>query len=68
MESGAAFFDLANCFERLSAHAGNVSLHIIKRIEADKNFDEMHGHASDITAEDYLKIFEEYRDKYLNQM
>ena len=68
VESGAAFFDLANCFERLSAHAGNVSLHIIKRIEADKNFDEMHGHASDITAEDYLKIFEEYRDKYLNQM
>lgn len=68
VESGAVFFDLANSFERLSAHAGNVSLHVIKRIEADRDFDEMHGHASDITADDYLKIFGEYGDKYLNKI
>lgn len=65
VESGAAFFDLANYFERLSAHAGNVSLHIIKRIEADKNFDEMHGHAQDISADDYLRLFEEYERRFL---
>ncbi len=65
VESGAVFFNLANYFERLSAHAGNISLHIIKRIEADRNFDEMHGHTQDISADEYLRLFEEYEKRYL---
>ena len=64
-KSGAAFFDLSNCFERISAHAGNVSLHVIKRMEANRSFDEMHGHTQDISGEEYIKIFEEYERKYL---
>ena len=64
-ESGAIFFNLANCFDRISAHAGNVSLHVIKRMEANRSFDEMHGHSQDVSGEDYIKIFEEYKAAYL---
>lgn len=64
-KSGATFFDLANCFDRISAHAGNVSLHVIKRMEANRSFDEMHGHTQDISGEDYIRIFEEYEKIYL---
>ena len=63
--SGAVFFDLGNCFDRIGAHAGNVSLHIIKRMEADRAFDEMHGHTMEISGEEYLNIFREYEEKYL---
>ena len=65
VKSGAVFFDLAGCFERISAHAANVSLHVIKRIEADRNFDEMHGHTQDISADSYIRLFKEYENKYL---
>jgi phosphate:Na+ symporter len=65
VESGAVFFELANCFERISAHAANVSLHIIKRIEADRNFDEMHGHTQEVSADSYIMMFKEYEEKYL---
>lgn len=64
-KSGATFFDLANCFDRISAHAGNVSLHVIKRMEANRSFDEMHGHAQEISGDDYIRIFEEYEKIYL---
>ncbi|MBR0410195.1 MAG: Na/Pi cotransporter family protein [Eubacterium sp.] len=64
-KSGATFFDLANCFDRISAHAGNVSLHVIKRMEANRSFDEMHGHAQEISGDDYIRIFEEYEKTYL---
>ena len=63
--SGAVFFDLGNCFDRIGAHAGNVSLHIIKRMEADRAFDEMHGHSNEISGEEYLNIFKEYEENYL---
>ena len=63
--SGAAFFDLTNSFERISAHAGNVSLHIIKRMEANRNFDEMHGNTQIISGDDYIRIIEEYENSYL---
>ncbi len=63
--SGAVFFDLGNCFDRIGAHAANVSLHIIKRMEADRAFDEMHGHSNEISGEEYLNIFREYEEKYL---
>ena len=64
--SGAVFFDLGNCFDRIGAHAGNVSLHIIKRMEADRAFDEMHGHSNEISGEEYLNIFKEYEENYLH--
>ena len=64
-ESGAVFFDLANCFDRISAHAGNVSLHVIKRMEANRSFDEMHGRSQDISGEDYIRIFDQYESDYL---
>ena len=63
--SGAAFFDLTNSFERISAHAGNISLHIIKRMEANRNFDEMHGNTQLISGDDYIRIIEEYENSYL---
>ena len=63
--SGAVFFDLGNCFDRIGAHAANVSLHIIKRMEADRAFDEMHGHSNEISGEEYLDIFKEYEENYL---
>ncbi len=63
--SGAAFFDLTNSFERISAHAGNVALHIIKRMEANRSFDEMHGNTQNITGDDYVRIIEDYENLYL---
>lgn len=64
-KSGALFFDLANCFDRICAHAGNVSLHVIKRMESNRSFDSMHGHTQDVSGDDYMNIFEEYNKKYL---
>ena len=66
--SGAVFFDLGNCFDRIGAHAGNVSLHIIKRMEADRSFDEMHGDLTEISGEEYLAIFKEYEENYLEPL
>ncbi len=63
--SGAAFFDLTNSFERISAHAGNVSLHILKRMEANRSFDEMHGNAQNISGDEYIRIIDEYENSYL---
>ena len=63
--SGAAFFDLTNSFERISAHAGNVALHIIKRMEANRSFDEMHGNTQNISGDDYVRIIEDYENLYL---
>ena len=64
--SGATFFNLANCFDRISAHAGNVSLHVIKRMELNRGFDEMHGHTQDISGDEYIRIFEKYESAYLD--
>lgn len=64
-KSGATFFDLSNSFDRISAHAGNVSLHIIKRMEANRGFDEMHGHTQEVSGDEYLRIIDEYENKYL---
>ena len=51
IEGGVSLFDLINSFERIASHAANVSLHVIKKVGGDKNFDEMHGHANDIFSE-----------------
>jgi len=62
---GAALFNFINFFERISAHSGNVALHILKRIEGDKNFDEMHGHTQEISEEEYHQIYADYQECYL---
>ena len=64
-KSGAAFFDLINCFERISAHAANVSLNIIRRMEANRDFDAMHGHTQELSPDGYLRLFQEFEDRYL---
>ncbi len=66
--SGAPLFDLTTCFERISSHAANVSLHLIKRIEADRDFDEMHGHTQDVVKDSYLQLTKEYTDKYIEPL
>jgi len=63
--SGAVFFDMINCFDRIAAHAGNVSLHIIKRMAANRSFDEMHGTAQDVSGDEFLGIFKDYEVSYL---
>lgn len=65
VETSTIFFELTNCFDRIGAHAANVSLHILKRIRGDREFDEMHGHSETISGHDYLGLFTEYEKKYL---
>jgi phosphate:Na+ symporter len=64
IEAGISFFDLLNSFERISAHASNVSLHVIKKVKNDRDFDEMHGHAQDKHSEEYKALYHYYKYKY----
>ena len=65
IEGGVELFDLVNSFERLSSHAANVSLHVIKKVRKDKNFDEMHGHANDNQTEEYKALYHYYQSQYI---
>jgi phosphate:Na+ symporter len=65
IEGGIALVDLVTSFERLSSHCANISLHIIKRVENDNNFDEMHGHANDNFSEEYKALYYYYESQYL---
>lgn len=62
---GIALVDLVTSFERISSHCANVSLHIIKRVENDHNFDEMHGHANDSFSEEYKALYYYYESQYI---
>jgi phosphate:Na+ symporter len=62
---GIALVDLVTSFERLASHCANISLHIIKRVENDSNFDEMHGHANDNFSEEYKALYYYYESQYL---
>ena len=66
IEGGVHLFDLINSFERISSHAANVALHIIKRISADRNFDEMHGHSNDSFSEEYKAMYHYYTSLYVD--
>ncbi len=66
IEGGVSLFDLINSFERIASHAANVSLHVIKRVRGDGDFDEMHGHANDIFSEEYKALYHYYESQYLN--
>jgi phosphate:Na+ symporter len=65
IEGGIALVDLVTSFERLASHCANISLHIIKRVENDSNFDEMHGHANDNFSEEYKALYYYYESQYL---
>lgn len=62
---GIALVDLVTSFERISSHCANVSLHIIKRVAKDHNFDEMHGHANDSFSEEYKALYHYYESQYI---
>lgn len=62
---GIALVDLVTSFERISSHCANISLHIIKRVENDHNFDEMHGHATDSFSEEYKALYYYYESQYI---
>ena len=66
IEGGVYLFDLLNSFERIASHAANISLHVIKRIRGDREFDEMHGHANDNFSEEYKALCKYYESKYID--
>ena len=66
IEGGVYLFDLLNCFERIASHSSNISLHIAKRIRGDRDFDEMHGHATDSFSEEYKALYRYYESRYID--
>lgn len=62
---GIALVDLVTSFERISSHCANISLHIVKRVGNDRNFDEMHGHANDSFSEEYKALYHYYESQYI---
>ena len=62
---GVALYDLINSFERIAAHAENISKHVVKRELGDKTFDDMHGHAMDINSEEYVALEQYYYSKFI---
>ncbi len=65
VEKGVALFDLITCFERISAHATNVSLHVLKRIRGASDFDEMHGHSDDRSGVEYQSLINYYENQFI---
>ena len=63
---GVSLFDLVNSFERIASHAANVSLHVIKKVRQDEDFDEMHGHATDNHSEEYKALYRYYESQYID--
>ncbi|MCM1498082.1 MAG: Na/Pi cotransporter family protein [Clostridium sp.] len=63
---GIALVDLVTSFERISSHCANISLHIVKRVGKDRNFDEMHGHANDSFSEEYKALYHYYESQYIS--
>ncbi len=66
IEGGVSLFDLVNSFERIASHAANIALHVIKKVLKDRDFDEMHGHASDNLSEEYKAMYHYYESKYID--
>ncbi|MBR6172196.1 MAG: Na/Pi cotransporter family protein [Eubacterium sp.] len=66
IQGGVHLFDLINSFERISSHSANVALHVIKRVSADRSFDEMHGHANDSFSEEYKAMYHYYTSLYVD--
>ena len=65
IEGGVSLFDLLVSFERIASHASNISLHIMKRVGGDRDFDEMHGHTNDVSSEEYKALYHYYEMQYI---
>lgn len=65
IEGGISLVDLVTSFERISSHCANISLHIVKRVGNDRDFDEMHGHANDSFSEEYKALYHYYESQYI---
>lgn len=65
VEAGIALLDLIGNLERMASHCGNVALHIIKRVNEDTDWDDMHGHAMDRHSEEYKALFHYYENQYI---
>ena len=63
---GIALADLTNSFERIASHSTNIGNHIIKRVNNDSSFDEMHGHLKDLNNEEYKALKNYYQSMYLD--
>lgn len=68
VESGVALFDLLNCFERIASHAANISLHVIKRLQDNSSFDEMHGHSQQFSGSGYDTLVTDYQTEFLEPL
>ncbi len=66
IEGGIALVDLVTSFERISSHCSNIALHIVKRVENDQDFDEMHGHVNDSFSEEYKALYHYYESLYID--
>lgn len=66
IEGGISLVDLVTSFERISSHCANISLHIVKRVENNKGFDEMHGHTSDNFSDEYKALYHYYELQYVS--
>ena len=66
VEGGAMLFDITNSYERIAAHSANIAMHVVKRVKADSDFDEMHGHMSDMNSEETKALQEYYSGKYID--
>lgn len=62
---GISLVDLVTSFERIASHCANISLHIVKRVDNSKGFDEMHGHTNDSYSEEYKALYHYYESLYV---
>ncbi len=62
---GIALVDLVTSFERITSHCANIALHIVKRVENHRDFDDMHGHANDNYSEEYKALYHYYESQYI---
>ena len=62
---GISLVDLVTSFERIASHCANISLHIVKRVDNNKGFDEMHGHTNDSHSEEYKALYHYYETLYV---
>ncbi|MCR5202732.1 MAG: Na/Pi cotransporter family protein [Lachnospiraceae bacterium] len=65
VNAGVALIDMTTAFERISSHAANIAMHVVKRIEHDSEFDDMHGRTNDKHSVEYKALYQYYDNKYV---
>lgn len=66
--AGVILIDLITAYERISSHCSNIALHVVKRVDNDRNFDEMHGHTNDNYSVEYKALYQYYENKYVTSL